>query len=323
VHDHESIVAGRHYPNLRRVFRHLSFDTSFLSPDQVFHTQVGRAFSAWLNRDKGNTLGDRSTAIRGDLTSWTEKLRIDLNYTHPGLAGELTLKKKNRDNHLSGVCAGWQNQADFSFNGTCENETAELGRSILNQYAKYLARFHMASIGQASVDEIAFPPLEVTLVQRLQSMGREAGLDIPGQLRKIQEFFGSADFSKIPFTRIWGQFWATLARCVRNGMKPESFPSGSIYNDLEALAAYSPYCDAMFMDEEVDHYSRQGQLRNTLEPGAKVFSLRSKEAFLAYLKDLENEATADHLELVRQVYGPNAGSPFLSLLTWDKKRAQS
>jgi hypothetical protein len=103
-------------------------------------------------------------------------------------------------------------------------------------------------------------------------------------------------------------------------MNPENFPTGSIYNDLEVIAAYSPFCDAMFVDREVENLSRQGELGRCLASGANIFSLRSKEAFLSYLKTLEKEASSEHLNLVKDVYGPNAGTPFLNLLTWDKEK---
>jgi hypothetical protein len=57
-----------------------------------------------------------------------------------------------------------------------------------------------------------------------------------------------------------------------------------------------------------------------LATGAKFFSLRSKEAFLDYLKELERNASSEHLALVKDVYGSSAGTPFLSLLTWDKNK---
>jgi hypothetical protein len=259
-------------------------------------------------------------ALFGDIDAWTARIRIGLNYVLPGLAQELTQLRDAKTKHLHGVCLQWQQAPDFSFKEVFQNEVAELGRSILRQYARYLAKFGKVTSGEIPVSEIAFPPQEVDLARDLLREAAKTHSDIQGRFDAVNAFFDSKDFRRLSYVKIWGLFWATLARSVRAGMKPENFPTGSIYNDLDVIAAYSPFCDAMFVDLEMENLSRQGDLGRCLASGAKIFSLRSKEAFLNYVKGLENEASREHLNLVKEVYGPSAGTPFLELLTWDKMK---
>ena len=320
VHDHESVVTGSHYGNLRRVFRHLSYEVRLHSPDGIFHRQAVKCFEAWLAGSIPEMLGERRMALDGKVDAWTDKIRIDLNYTVPGLAKELSKAVDAKTKHLHGVCSSWQQEPDFSFKSIFENEVRKLGRSVLNQFTRYLGKFERASRGELAVSEIAFPPHEVSLMHSLLRVAENAAENPGLRLEKIAAFFASKAFQKVPYVKVWGLFWATLARVVRSGMKPDNFPTGSIYNDLDVIAAYSPYCDAMFVDLEVESLSRQGDLGRCLATGAKFFSLRSKEAFLDYLKEVERNASSEHLALVKDVYGSSAGTPFLSLLTWDKNK---
>lgn len=320
VHDHESVVTGPHYDNLRKVFRHLSCEVRLRSPDQIFHRQTVKHFKSWLARSTPEMSNDRGIALDGRVDAWTDKLRVDFNYTVPGLSQELSKSVEAKTKHLRGVCFSWQQDPSFSFKSVFESEVRELGRSVLNQFSQYLGKFALASRGELDVSEIAFPPHEVSLVQSLLRVAETDTQDPGAGIEKIAAFFASKAFQKMPFAKVWGLFWATLARVVRSGMNPDNFPTGSIYNELDVVAAYSPYCDAMFVDLEMESLSRQGELRRSLASGAKFFSLRSKDAFLEYLKDLERNASSEHLALVRDVYGPSAGEPFLGLLTWDKKK---
>ena len=48
-----------------------------------------------------------------------------------------------------------------------------------------------------------------------------------------------------------------------------------MYNDIDAVAMYSPFCDAMFVDKEIAHLTKQGELREELT-GKSGFSLCAK-----------------------------------------------
>ena len=50
----------------------------------------------------------------------------------------------------------------------------------------------------------------------------------------------------------------TIARQIHLGRK--NFPESSMYNDIDAVAMYSPFCDAIFVDE-IAHLTTQGELR--------------------------------------------------------------
>jgi hypothetical protein len=61
---------------------------------------------------------------------------------------------------------------------------------------------------------------------------------------------------------------------------------------------------------------KQRELREELGTRTRFFSLRKgeKEDFLKYLKSIEEEAGADHLRFVEDLYGSDWPTPFVDLL---------
>ena len=86
-------------------------------------------------------------------------------------------------------------------------------------------------------------------------------------------------------------------------------------NDIGVVAAYSPYCDAMFIDIEMVNFARQCELKRELAGKARLFSLRQKDEFMEYLQGIERDASPVHLKLVEEVYGADWPTPFVEVLS--------
>ena len=113
-----------------------------------------------------------------------------------------------------------------------------------------------------------------------------------------------------------------MAREVHSGRKAEKYPRSGFYNDLDAVACYAPFCDAMFVDKDVSHLSRQGELRMELGDQVRLFSLREKDEFLFLLEKIEADADTDHLSKVREVYGKDWEEPYRDLVRNQAKRLE-
>jgi len=140
--------------------------------------------------------------------------------------------------------------------------------------------------------------------------------DVTERVTRVRDFFASDAIRTVPFARVTALFWATLAREVCSGRKPDKFPGGGMFNDVDVVAAYAPFCDAMFVDKEVSHLAHQGELRRELRGSANLFSFRADEdqQFLAFLDQIEADTSPEHLKLVTEVYGTNWEKPYLELL---------
>jgi hypothetical protein len=307
IQDNESVVDTR-YEKIRTVFRQLSQGISFRDPETLFHADIVHAFRSWLTGKPRESGVDRRFALTKNPDVWQSEYRIDLNFTMPGLAQELREAHTLVTKRLHQTCEQWRIEENFDFAEVFNNELGGTGRAILQRYARYAAHFAAVSSGEAPFDnEVCFAPGEATLVSRMMSQ-LPSGLPTWNQrFQRIQDFFVSDHFRSIPAVRIGALFWATIAREINSGRRPDRFPTAAMFNDIDIVSNYSPFCDAMFVDKEISHLSKQRELREELAGSAHLFSLRKNEkaAFLDFLDQIELNASAGHLQKVEEVYGAN------------------
>src|SRR3546814_11594465 len=74
-------------------------------------------------------------------------------------------------------------------------------------------------------------------------------------------------------------------------------------SDLEAVAAYAPFVDAMFIDKECALLLTQGRPGKELNFRVRIFSLTNRDEFLDYLSGLEAQADEKKSRHVQLIYG--------------------
>jgi hypothetical protein len=162
-----------------------------------------------------------------------------------------------------------------------------------------------------------FPPESADLITQMLAALEPTLPSHDARFERIQAFFGSESFRSVPFARVTALFGATLARDVHSGRNPENFPGPGMFNDIDAVAAYAPFCDAMFVDREISHLASQGGLKEELAGTARLFSLRKdgRTAFIDYQANIEAKASPEHLKKVAEVYGDDWPKPYVELLS--------
>jgi len=316
---HDESLVDRRFKKLRLVFRHFSHGLGFEPPETIFHAELLDAFSRWLGRPCAAAL-DREFALNGKYNVWNDRLRIDLNYTLPGLEASLRQTGEDRTRHMRAVCERWRQAESFSFQAVMEGEARAIVEEPWRQWMQYAARIAAAKLtpvqGENTLKDLGalFPFAASGLVTQMLAELKE--LSAEERLDKVGRFFASEDARSVSYVRISALFWASLARDVRAGRKPENFPTGSLYNDVDIVAAYAPYCDAMFVDKQISHLAAQAELKRELAPHCRLFSFRGgeHEQFLEYLAAIEREATPAHLEKVAEVYGADWPTPYVDML---------
>jgi hypothetical protein len=316
IQAHESVVDTR-YEKIRTVFCQLSHGVSFRDPTTILHAQIMRAFNCWMSREPGLADVSRDFALTKNPDVWQDRYRIELNCSLPGLAAELRTKRSVVTHRLREICKGWRDDVAFSFKETFDNELAGHAKQILDQFARYSAHFAAVQLGHAPFDdEVCFPPAAFMLVTRMVTKLAPTFPNMEECFARIREFFASEHFRTLSGARISALLWATIARDVNAGRNSDHFPKASMYNDIDAVALYSPFCDAMFVDKEISHFTRQKELQQELAGTSLFFSLRKNEKadFLEYLRRIEAEAPSEHTQMVEKVYGPDWPTPFVDLL---------
>jgi hypothetical protein len=94
--------------------------------------------------------------------------------------------------------------------------------------------------------------------------------------------------------------FAAFARRIGSGQR--KFTRGFM-TDVQAIAAYAPYVDAMFVDKECAALLAEEPLRSQLNYRAQIFSYGNCEAFLDYLRALERQATPAVRQYAKRIYG--------------------
>lgn len=318
VQHHESVV-DRRFEKLRMVFRHFSHGLGFEPPETIFHAELLDAFRRWLGRPPTAPL-DREFALNDKYNVWNDRLRIDLNYTLPGLAASLSKSGENRTKHMRSICERWRQAQSFSFQEVMEGEARAIVEEPWRQWRQYAARIaavqHMPTRGDDTLDELAaiFPLVASGLVTHMLAELEE--LSVEERFDKVGQFFGSVEARSVSYVKVSSLFWASLARDVRAGRRPENYPSGSLYNDVDIVAAYSRFCDVMFVDKQISHLASQAELKRELSGHCRLFSFRKGEnnQFLEYLAQIEKDATPEHLAKVAEVYGADWPTPYIDLL---------
>jgi hypothetical protein len=105
--------------------------------------------------------------------------------------------------------------------------------------------------------------------------------------------------------------WASIARKAAAGQKRP--PSRGTVNDIRVIGSILPYCDAMFVDNEMRGYLREEPLTTELQYGVRVFSKNNLDDFLSYLDEIERAADPAHVALVERVYGKDWGKPYVQM----------
>lgn len=260
---------------------------------------------------------DRDQFFTGSRNAWMDRIRVELDYTLPGLADSVRNLNAKRTQHLHDVCLRWQKAPTFDFNDVFEGELGAIVEQPLLDYLAHASRLYIAQQSNAEIDlSLLYPPVSANLLTHMLSDLRRENLDPAVSVARVSDFFRSPEAHAVAFARISALFWAGVAREVRAGRSPATFPRSGMGNDIDMVAAYSPFCDAMFVDKQIFNLASMAELKRELAGNARMFSFRDEgdQDFLIYLNEIEAAATPEHLEGVRVVYGPNWPKPYWELL---------
>jgi hypothetical protein len=135
--------------------------------------------------------------------------------------------------------------------------------------------------------------------------------------KQINAFLNSEPFKDTPANRIATRFFASIAHRAANGQKKP--PNRGMANDIGIVSTLMPYCDAMFIDNECRAMLENIPKRHALAFPARIFSPRDGDTFLAYLKEVEENADKQILQDVRDVYGDDWPRPFLTMFEVERE----
>jgi hypothetical protein len=306
AHSLESVV----FPDpkeLRKGFEMFAHSVRFKPFDDIRAIQVFDRLAKWLANDPSTSCGvTRREVLSGKPDVWVD--RIGVSVEMPPIPGIKKVWRDWRGKSHSGLVAvfenTWKKQPERSWEYWRDREAKSWGPLLIPIFERELERWNDIVTGKhqpAGAHEMRPHPF-VTLITEIANDIASAGCPENEKYRMACMFLCSDALATAPFRQIAGSLYACLAKKAVSQVK---HPTEGFHTDVDVMSCLSPYCDAMFMDKEIATYWReiQGTPSRRLPFETRVFSLSTKDEFLAYLDEVERAIPADQRRLVTEVYG--------------------
>jgi len=151
----------------------------------------------------------------------------------------------------------------------------------------------------------------------IQAVFRANGVGDAAFGPRVLEFLDSETFTESPASGIATRMWAVFGHKASNGQRQP--PDRGTMNDINVVSTLLPYCDAMFIDNRCRALWTDIPKKYALKYQTEMFSTNTCEAFLDYVKNIEAAADPQILSDVREVYGDDWPTPFLTMYDVERK----
>lgn len=268
-----------------QLFQTLSFADAFLAdggfPDIVFNVDE------IMSSDRNCWMGVLHITLNMDFGMFADGIRRSRDQVSADLQELAKQWKRNQpsfDHQLAVEIRGWGETLVRTF-VDLENKKSEAA----------------ASGDHEVLANIALHPINI-LMRQLMSKFNVDGPEVrDGDRQKFIDFMKWDGLERIPHHRISAYLFAAFARRYANGQK--RLPNRGTMNDIEAIATYGPYVDAMFLDRECAALLNEEPLKSDLPINGRVFSTANGAEFIEYLEELSSNAPADVRKLAASIYG--------------------
>ena len=207
---------------------------------------------------------------------------------------------------MTRIFASWQ-QDELTIEQQARRELLGFGNGVVSMYVRDVQQ-RAEALQQPPVDlDALFPSSAAQLIENIHSIMRQAGVAEQELWDKTAEYFQSESLVQIPYLRISTWLFAAIARKARAGQRRP--PSRGTITDVTTVAALMPYCDAMYVDNEIAALLSEQPLAAELDYGTRIFSANTRDEFAHYLDEIRNGASHDHIALIESVYGTDWDTP--------------
>ncbi len=310
-HKHESLLSP-FYSALYKMYEQLSHGISFYDHETIHRFQIMRQLRVWL-KDEDKLELSLKNVVHGDLHGWQERYRLTMgNASWPELINELRENKDKIDEYMAPIFQRWRSENDKNFHYWFDEERKANAGVLLELYHKQLAEFAAVSFGLKPISLNALmPDMATTTFFGIKEILKEKGVPEDQLNAKLEDFLKSKEFEAAPYIQISALLYAAMARKAASGRKKP--PGKGFKNDVDIVSTILPYCDAMFIDNEIRTFLSEGPVCDIIEHKTRIFSFSNREEFIGYLDDIKNAAPKEHFEKVKEVYGEDWGKPFLGM----------
>lgn len=318
-HQYESLTSP-FYNSLKRTYEHFSGGVSFHDAETIRIRQIAKIAKAWLRGEPASFDFNAESITSGRLHEWSGRIFVTVDGVLPGTVDELRTTRAKTYQGLRGVFAQWQREKKPFKEVFAVEKQAFVQETIRIYVEDCRKRAQMASEimrGQRPSLEAFLPSRAENLVSNLQFIFDQAVGEEQGSA-KLTEFLKSGAIDDAPFNLIAASMYTSLAAKAAAGQK--EIPNQGTATDINIASTLLPYCDAMFVDNKCRALLQDIPKEYALPYPCKVFSLKTGADFIQYLTGIRDSVTADHLALIKEVYGPDPMKPPSSIYGVGKQK---
>ncbi len=265
---------------------------------EVEQTQITQGFKAWLEGTGPDYVPEQKEALTAEVHNWDNYMFVDIRRPL-GDGNELRERKEQSTQALVAIFDDWR-QSQSVFEQDVAAELASIAKIYRDSYANYVAR-----VGGGDIEAMFTTPIFSMIIERMRHHLPE-NMDVLEQLRTCAEFFTTPNFASLPYQYIRSRACALLKHNVKNGAYANRDRAieavGGFFYDLDHIAHYAPYCDAIAMDRPMAEMMSDPRIDLEVRFGVKVFSLANLDEFHAWLDGIEANMSDEHREAIHAAY---------------------
>lgn len=300
IHHAETVVSA--WPReLREAYEAMGGDMRFEDTSDVQMREIAEFASAYVEQRDPNFSFDVDDILSGERNKWLPNMRVVVGVDYSGFAAGTRRRRDIAGASVNELMENWRAQGlgfddvlNIELNGYHHSRIEAL-KAWRESYEQAEASGDMMAIMNHSMSHIC---RELSILDRLF---KKAGIPECSHDIARNSFWEWERNAEMPFGRILAYMFAALAGQVKAGRKKGV--SAGFMNDVEAIAAYAPFVNAMFIDKECALLLTQGRPRKELNFRASIFSLTNRDEFLDYLRELEAQANEEIRRHARIIYG--------------------
>lgn len=304
IHQRESLVVDQR-DLYREVYEHLSSGIRFKEPTFIHASQLFDAFNRVVRRntDESDIWANRQRAVHGSLSEWCDDIRIRARF--PFRMDELIRENASRDS------------ADILLGQDSQRWRQQPGKSYEDWFDYH--RRDLTNVALTCFERVPIGPYAAacrSMVERLVSDG--VAEDVA--TGRVREFLKSEEATEVPYCEVSALLYAAMSKKIADEGQRADADHGH-YHDIEAIAAYLPYCDAICVDSFFAEVLNKGQVRRRVAKyKVKVFAPRQRHDFIRYLQGLEAEMPSALRDTVIGVYGSSWVKAYDTILEYHREK---
>lgn len=300
AHETESLMDVKLRDEYKKLYQDLSINNRLLSPHQIDMNHTATALDIFDGAHPKSPWPRWHMILDEDPNVWTPDMYVSVN-----LGGreerEARFRQVKRDvkKELDGV-NDFVRKSPKTFEEHFDSETKQNAFNVCELY-----RRNLLSIAKATTPEEeaqAFLQGNIygdTMCYILRRCDR-ANPNSAEAFALAMRFLSSPAFADMTHVRISSAIFAEISMRTKRGSK--GFRASDL-TDVEVISHYAPYCDAMFIDNEMRSILTSNPVKKKIRIGTRFFSSSVFEDFAAFIEDCIRQVPREIAEKVIEVYG--------------------